>query len=103
MWSDEVQPLSLFKQKINRMTNYERHVFSELLDVNYEISTGNHNSLIKSVLLNRYSLLVAQLEDSMGTAAWREFGAVGKKMFAPKGGYGDESPEEVERMMSEVN
>ena len=85
------------------MTTYEMHLFSELLDVNYEINNGGHNSLVRSALLSRYSQLVAQLEASIGEAEWKNLMASGRRMFTPKGGYGDESVEEVERMMSEVN
>ena len=50
------------------MTNYERHLFSELLDVNYEIECGGYKPLVKMALIKRYSEIVAQLEDSMGQA-----------------------------------
>ena len=84
------------------MTNYERHLFSELVDVNWEINKGGHNSIVKMALISRYSQIVAQLEDSMGVTEWKKFMAMGKEMFAPVGGYGDESPEEVARMMESV-
>ena len=64
------------------MTSYESHLFNELLDVNYEIKTGNHNSIIKMALITRYSQLVASLEDSLGEAAWKAFVSTGKKMFS---------------------
>jgi hypothetical protein len=38
----------------------------------------------------------------MGAAEWRKFMNTGRQMFAPVGGYGDESPEEVERMYTSV-
>lgn len=84
------------------MTNYESFLFSELLDVNYEISTGDHKPVVKLALIKRYSEIVAQLEDSMGAAEWKNFLAMGRGMFTPAGGYGDESMEEVERMMEAV-
>jgi len=84
------------------MTNYESFLFSDLLDVNYEISTGDHKPVVKLALIKRYSEIVAQLEDSMGGAEWRNFISTGRQMFAPEGGYGDESMEEVERMMEAV-
>ena len=77
-------------------------MFNQLLEVNYEIEAGNHKSLIKLSLINTYSKLVAQLEDSMGKAEWKQFLETGKQMFAPVGGYGDESPDEVRYMMKEV-
>ena len=64
------------------MTNYEQHLFSELLDVNYELETGEHNSVVIVALLNRYSQIVAQLEDSMGEDEWKSFVGKGKQMFS---------------------
>ena len=81
------------------MNSYEAFLFNQLLEVNYEIEAGNHKPLVKLALINTYSQLVAQLEDSMGKAEWKQFLETGRQMFAPVGGYGDESPEEVEYMM----
>jgi hypothetical protein len=64
------------------MTTYESHLFNELLDVNYELETGKHNSVVMVALLNRYSQLVASLEDSMGEGAWKAFVRTGKEMFS---------------------
>ena len=84
------------------MNSYEAFLFNQLLEVNYEIEAGNHKSLVKLSLINTYSKLVAQLEDSMGEAEWKQFRETGRQMFAPVGGYGDESPDEVRYMMKEV-
>ena len=64
------------------MTNYEQHLFSELLDVNYELETGDHNSVVRVALLNRYTQIVASLEDSMGEDKWKTFVNMGKQMFS---------------------
>ena len=64
------------------MTNYEQNLFSELLDVNYELETGKHNSVVTVALLNRYSQIVASLEDSMGEDEWKNFVGKGKQMFS---------------------
>ena len=40
--------------------------------------------------------------DDMGRAEYRAYVNGMRRMFAPVGGYGDESPEEVERMMESV-
>ena len=85
------------------MTNYERHLFSELVDVNWEINKSEHNSIVKMALISRYSQIVAQLEDSMGVAEWRNFMEMGKEMYASMGGYWDKRPEEVNRMMARVS
>lgn len=84
------------------MTSYEAHLFNELLEVNWEISNGNYKPTVKMALIKRYSEITAQLEDSMGEAEWKGFLSMGRKMFAPKGGYGDESVEETERMIESV-
>lgn len=95
--------LCIFIQtKINRMTSYEAHLFNQLLEVNWRINNGNYDSIIRMALIRHYSEIVAQLEDSMGEAEWKSFVSTGRQMFAPKGGYGDESPEEVERMYASI-
>ncbi len=84
------------------MNQHEAKLFNELLEVNWRINHDAYDVIIKNALINHYHHLVAQLEDSMGAAEWRKFMDVGRQMFAPKGGYGDESPEEVERMYQAV-
>lgn len=84
------------------MTNYEAKLFNELLEVNWEMGHGDYNPTVKTALLNRYHEITSQLEDSMGRKEWNNFINGMKQMFAPVGGYGDESPEEVERMMASV-
>jgi hypothetical protein len=85
------------------MSNYERQLFSQLLEVNYRIETGNYDSIIKTALITHYHHLEDQIKESMGRNEYREFVDGMRKMFAPAdGGYGDESPEEVARMMEAV-
>lgn len=84
------------------MTQYESNLFSELLDVNYELETGEHNSVVMASLLNRYSQIVEQLEESMGKSNWRNFIGKGKQMFGEELSYGDEPQSEVLRMLNEV-
>lgn len=84
------------------MTNYERSLFSELVEVNWRMDNGNYDVIIKAALLSRYHEIVSQLEDSMGRDEWRSYIRGMRQMFAPKGGYGDESPEEVERMYASI-
>ena len=84
------------------MTQYESNLFSELLDVNYELETGEHNSVVMTSLLNRYSQIVEQLEESMGKSNWRNFIDKGKQMFGEELSYGDEPQSEVLRMLNEV-
>ena len=85
------------------MNNYERDLFNQLLEVNWRISNGDYDSVIKKALVEHYWMLEEKLEDSMGRKEYREFVDGMRKMFAPAdGGYGDESPEEVVRMMEAV-
>jgi len=74
------------------MTNYERHLFSELVDVNYEIETGNHKPIVRMALITRYSQIVRSLEDSMGVKEYRDYIDGMRRMFAPVGGYGMRAP-----------
>lgn len=84
------------------MNQHEAKLFNELLEVNWRINYDAYDVIIKNALINHYHHLVKQLEDSMGEAEWRKFMDVGRQMFAPKGGYGNESPEEVERMYAVI-
>jgi len=63
------------------MTNYEREIFSKLLDVNYEIEKGNHHSLIKEALNNLYWKLRDELKESMGENEYNNFIKQGRQMF----------------------
>jgi len=84
------------------MNQHEAKLFNELLEVNWRINHDAYDVIIKNALINHYHHLVEQLEDSMGAAEWRKFMDVGRQMFAPVGGYGDESVEEVERMYASI-
>jgi len=85
------------------MNNYERDLFNQLLEVNWRISNGDYDLVIKKALVEHYWMLEEKIEESMGRKEYREFIDGMRKMFAPAdGGYGDESPEEVERMMEAV-
>jgi hypothetical protein len=85
------------------MNNYERDLFNQLLEVNWRINNGDYDSVIKKALVEHYWTIEEKLVDSMGRKEYREFVDGMRKMFAPADeGYGDESPEEVERMMEAV-
>jgi hypothetical protein len=83
------------------MNNYESGLLRELVDVNYEMSQ-NHNPIVKKALLSRYHEIQSELIDSMGEREYKDYIGMMRQMFAPKGGYGDESPEEVERMYASI-
>ena len=84
------------------LTDYQRQLFSELVSLNWEMSHGDYNPTVKTALLNRYHELTSQLEDSMGRKEWNNFINGMRQMFAPVGGYGDESVEETERMYASI-
>ena len=83
------------------MTDYQRQLFSKLVDLNWEMNK-NYDQIIKHALINEYWRVEEQLMEDMGRAEYRAYVAGMKRMFAPVGGYGDESPEEVNRMMESV-
>jgi hypothetical protein len=67
------------------MTIYERSLFQELIDINYEIESGNHNKIVKIALLNDYHRLQQELISSMGRQEWDSYIKGMREMFAPKG------------------
>ena len=85
------------------MNNYERDLFNQLLEVNWRINNGSYDSIVKRALIEHYWMLEEKIEDSMGKREYREFVDGMRRMFAPAEGYGDESPEEVDRMMEAVS
>jgi len=85
------------------MNNYERSLFNQLLEINWRIDNGDYDSIIKRALLEHYWMIEEKLEDSMGKKEYREWLNGMRRMFAPATeGYGDESPEEVIRMIEAV-
>ena len=61
-----------------------------------------HSKTIKTALINEYWRVKNELEEDMGKNEYNKYINGMKQMFAPVGGYGDESPEEVSRMMASV-
>ena len=84
------------------MTAYQQQLFSDLVNLNWEMDHGDYPSVVKFALVEQYWKVKRDLMDDMGEAEFKEYMRMGREMFAPKGGYGDESPEEVERMMEAV-
>jgi hypothetical protein len=83
------------------LTGYQRQLFSELVNLNWE-TDQNYPQTVKTALINEYWRVRKELEDDMGKVEYDRYINGMKQMFAPKGGYGDESPEEVNRMMEAV-
>lgn len=83
------------------MTDYQRQLFSKLVDLNWE-SKKDYDQIIKNALINEYFRVEEELMDDMGRAEYRAYVDGFRRMFAPVGGYGDESLEEMEYMMESV-
>jgi len=64
------------------MTNYEREIFSKLLDVSWEMDKKEHSKLIKEALNSYYFKLRDELKDSMGEKEYNNFITEGKLMFS---------------------
>ena len=85
------------------MTNYQIKLFSNLVDLNWEMNNSDYNQTVKNALMAQYFNVMEMLKEDMGAAEFREYIRMGREMFTPAdGGYGDESPEEVARMMEAV-
>ena len=63
------------------MTNEASKLFSELVDVNWELSHAE-NEVVKRALTDRYWLIVSQLKEEMGTKEYYTFIENGRKMFS---------------------
>jgi hypothetical protein len=64
------------------MTNYEREIFSKLLDVSWEMDKKEHSKLIKEALSVYYWKLKDDLKESMGENEFNNFIAKGTEMFS---------------------
>ena len=83
------------------LTNYRSQLFSELVNLNWE-TDQNYPQTVKIALINEYWRVRKELEDDMGKDEYNRYVNGMRQMFAPKGGYGNESPEEVERMYASI-
>jgi len=83
------------------LTNYQSQLFSELVNLNWE-TDQNYPQTVKTALINEYWRVRKELEDDMGKDEYNRYVNGMRQMFAPKGRYGDESPEEVERMYASI-
>ena len=83
------------------LTDYQRQLFSELVNLNWE-TNQEYPQTVKTALINEYWRVRKELEDDMGKDKYNNYINGMKQMFAPVGGYGDESQEEVERMYASI-
>ena len=83
------------------LTDYQRQLFSELVNLNWE-TDQNYPQTVKTALLNEYWRVRKELEDDMGRDNYNQYINGMRQMFAPVGGYGEESPEDVVRMYASI-
>lgn len=83
------------------LTNYQSQLFSKLVNLNWE-ADQDYPQTVKTALINEYWRVRTELTEDMGIDEYNKYMDGMRQMFAPVGGYGDESPEEVERMYSSV-
>ena len=82
------------------MNERSSQLFSQLVDINWELNNVNYPRTIKLALIEQYWKIKNELIDEMGIDAFNNFIEQGRRMFA---GYGDESPEETADMMARVS
>jgi len=83
------------------LTDYQRQLFSELVSLNWEMDQ-DYPRAVKTALTNEYWRVRKELEEDMGKDEYNRYINGMKQMFAPVGGYGDESVEETERMYASI-
>ena len=64
------------------MTDYQRQLFSKLIDLNWE-SKKNYDQIIKNALINEYFRVEEELMEDMGRKEYREYVDGMRRMFAP--------------------
>ena len=65
------------------MTPYQRQLFGQILDLNYEIHIGNHSEIAMDAMVYKMERLQREMEEDMGVEEWKEFKDKGKRMFQP--------------------
>ena len=65
------------------MNDFERQLFSQLLEVNYRIETGDYDLIIKTALTTHYRHLEEQIKDSMGRDEYKAYVDGMREMFTP--------------------
>lgn len=74
------------------MTNEQSEIFRKVLDTNWEMKelreAGKWNEMMQKT--KEHNAHVQELKESMGEAEYNNFINMGRKMFAPVGGGGDE-------------
>jgi len=63
------------------MTNYQRELFNEMLDVNWELNVSTHNTVVVKALHYRMNQLEELMGEHMGEQEWRDWKNKGREMF----------------------
>lgn len=66
------------------MTDYQRQLFSQMLDVNWELEVGDYSPVVMEALKYRLDSLETEMEYSMGEKEWKEWKENGRRMFGEK-------------------
>lgn len=65
------------------MTGYQQQLFSDLVNLNWELNNGNYPAVVKDAIVEQYWKLKEELMNDMGAAEFREYMRMGREMFAP--------------------
>jgi len=63
------------------MTNYQRELFNEMLDVNWELNVSTHNAVVVKALHYRMNQLEELMGEHMGEKEWQDWKNKGREMF----------------------
>lgn len=63
------------------MTDYQRHLFSEMLDINWELNLRTHNEVVTRALHYRMNQLEEKMGEDMGEKEWQDWKDKGREMF----------------------
>ena len=64
------------------MTNYQRQLFSKLIDLNWE-ADQDYPQIVKNALVNEYFRVEDNLKELMGREEYRAYVEGMRQMFAP--------------------
>ena len=64
------------------LTDYQRQLFSKIVNLNWEIDQ-DYPQIVKNALINEYFRVEEELMDNMGRAEYRAYIDGMRRMFAP--------------------
>jgi hypothetical protein len=65
------------------MTQYQRQLLNQLMELNWEIQMGDYNEVVMGALRERYAQVEEGMADDMGREEWQNWMAHGRRMFQP--------------------